>query len=424
MIGTGVFTSLGFQVGDLPSGFVIAALWMAGGVCALCGALCYAELAASLPRSGGEYHLISTTIHPMAGFLSGWLSSTVGFAAPIALSAMALDRYASAVFWPGGTSHGFIAIGAVTIVTLIHYQGVRAGSWFQNTATLLKLTLILVVLLSGLVVRPGQPITFTPQPGDGALLGSHAFAISLVYVMYAYSGWNAATYIVGEIREPGRNVPRALIFGTGLVTILYVALNAVFLHVAPIEALRGKVEVGLVAGEYIFGPTGGRIIGGFICLGLIASCSAMTWIGSRVSATMGEDYAAMRWLSARDRRGAPHVALFVQLGIVILLIAVAAFDTVLLYIQFGLTLFSVLTVVGLMVDRRRRPNANRPFRVPLYPLTPLVFIFTSGWMLAYMLRDKQTQVPSLIGLATILAGLIVYAISPRRTSAETSGASK
>jgi APA family basic amino acid/polyamine antiporter len=431
MIGTGVFTSLGFQIGGLPSGFVILVLWLIGGVCALCGALCYAELSAALPRSGGEYHLIGRTLHPALGFLAGWLSATVGFAAPIALAAMALGRYASEVLWPGqhlpftiaGTALTFssdtaIALAVVGAVSLVHFRGAGVGSWFQNTATMLKLLLITFVLISGLTVRPGEPVHFLPQQGDGVLMGSTAFAVSLVYVMYAYSGWNAAAYVVGEIREPSRNVPRALLLGTGLVTVLYVSLNAVFLHTTPAEALKGKIEVGVIAGEYIFGATGGRIIGGFICLGLIASCSAMIWVGSRVSATMGEDIAALHFLSVRDRGGAPRIALLVQLLIIVGLITTATFERVLVYIQFGLTLCSVLTVIGLIVLRIREPDLPRPFRVSFHPAVPIVFLSVSGWMLFHIARDRPWE--TCAGLATIAAGLVIYFVSPKTSPAKSS----
>jgi APA family basic amino acid/polyamine antiporter len=436
MIGTGVFTSLGFQIGDLPSGFVILVLWLIGGVCAFCGALCYAELSAALPRSGGEYHLIGRTLHPAAGFLAGWLSATVGFAAPIALAAMALGRYASEVLWPGqhwsfsyalpGTawtspaisSDTAIALAVVAGVSLVHFRGAAVGSWFQNTITTLKLLLITFILIAGVTVQPGEAIHFSPQAGDGTLIGSTAFAVSLIYVMYAYSGWNAAAYVVGEIREPARDVPRALLIGTGLVTVLYVALNAVFLHTAPAAELKGKIEIGVIAGEYIFGATGGRIIGGFICLGLIASCSAMIWVGSRVSATMGEDIAALRFLSWRDRSGAPHVALLVQLLIILTLLTTATFQKVLVYIQFALTLCSVLTVIGLLVVRIREPDLPRPFRVPFYPAAPIVFLAVSGWMLSQIAREKPQE--TLAGLATIAVGLVIYFVSPRISAAKSS----
>ncbi len=423
MIGTGVFTSLGFQIGDLPSGFVIAMLWLLGGGCALCGAFCYAEVAAALPRSGGEYHLIGRTLHPALGFLAGWLSATVGFAAPIALAAMALGKYAAGVLWPTGgvvvhfsflpagwTGDQVVALLAASAVTAVHWFGTRIGSLFQNAATLFKLALIAVVLGAGWWAGARQPVSFSPAAGDGTLFTSTPFAISLVFVMYAYSGWNAATYIVGEIRDPARNVPRALLLGTALVTLLYVGLNIVFLRTTPAAEMRGEVEVGLIAGRHIFGPTGGNLVGAFICLGLFASISAMTWVGPRVAATMGEDLAALRWLRP-SADAVPRVALLVQLAIVTVLIATSTFEKVLLYVQFTLTLCSVLVVVGLIVLRVRQPALPRPFRVPFYPLPALAFLAISLWMLLHIVRDKPGE--SLAGLATIAAGLFVYFLSPK-----------
>lgn len=411
MIGTGVFTSLGFQLLGLSSGFSIVALWLLGGVCALCGALCYAELAAALPRSGGEYHLIGSALHPALGFLAGWLSATVGFTAPIALAAMALGKYASGI---AGRDLGVpIALAAVALVTLVHLRGVRFGALFQNCATVFKLTLVAVVIGAGLLAGNAQHITFAPAAADGAQLLSASFATSLVYVMYAYTGWNAATYIVGEIRDPARNVPRALLLGTTLVTVLYVGLNVVFLRTAPADAMRGQLEVGLIAGGHIFGEIGGRILGGFICCGLLASISAMTWIGPRVAATMGEDLAVFRWAAPRERGAVPALALLVQSLLVCALIVTSSFDPVLNYIQFSLTLSSMLAVAGLIVLRLRRPALPRPFRVPLYPFTPLVFLGVCAWMLVFMLLDAQKRTPSLIGLATVASGLVIYFLSPK-----------
>lgn len=411
MIGTGVFTSLGFQLAGLDTGFSIIVLWLLGGVCALCGALCYAELAAALPRSGGEYHLIGRTLHPAAGFFAGCLSATVGFAAPIALAAMALGKYASGV--AGHDLSRPAALGAVALVTLVHLRGVRLGAIFQDCATIFKLVLVVVVLVAGLLVGNPQHVTFAPASGDGARLLSASFATSLVYVMYAYTGWNAATYIVGEIREPARNVPRALLLGTALVAVLYIGLNAIFLRTTPADEMRGQLEVGLIAGTHLFGSAGGRVLGAFICCGLIASISAMTWIGPRVAATMGEDLAVFRWAAPRERGAVPVRALLAQSLLVGTLIVTSSFDPVLNYIQFSLTLSSMLAVAGLFVLRWREPALARPFRVPLYPLTPLVFLAVSGWMLAFMLLDEHKRAPSLIGLATVAAGLVIYFLSPK-----------
>lgn len=414
MVGTGIFTSLGFQVGDLSSGFVIVVLWSLGGVCAFCGALCYGELAAALPRSGGEYHFLSRIFHPMVGFLSGWLSATVGFAAPIALAAMALGTYAAGVV--PGVNPLVVSIAVVVVVTLIHLQGTGAGSVLQNVATWLKVLLILVFIAAGfLMLENPQPVQFVPVEGDWDLIKSAPFAISLVYVMYAYSGWNASTYIVGEVRNASRNVPLSVALGTLLVSILYVLLNVVFLRAAPMEEMAGKVDVAAVAAGYLFGESGGRLMAGLICMGLISTVSAMTWIGPRVTMVMGEDYRLLGFLGRKNRAGVPAVAMVVQLAIVTVLLVTAQFEAVLTYAQFGLTLGSFLAVLGVIVLRMTQPDLHRPVKVWGYPLTPVLFLLVNGWMLVHIMREKPNE--SLAGMATIVAGLVVYLISPKRKEA-------
>lgn len=412
IIGTGVFTSLGFQIAGIPSAFAIVLLWAVGGLVALCGALSYAELAAALPRSGGEYHFLSRIFHPALGFLAGWVSATVGFSAPIALAAMAFGTYLHRV-WPDvpGLSELVLSLLIVWITSIVHFTGIRRGGVFQDFFTVLKVALILAFLVLGLMPPHPQPVSFLPGAGDWRLVEDSGFAISLVYVMYAYSGWNASTYIVGEIRDPQRNVPRSLFLGTLLVLVLYVALNAVFLRSTPMEEMKGKLDVALIAGREIFGPTGERVMAVLICVGLVSTISSMTWIGPRVSVAMGEDFPALRLLARKTKNGIPRVALAAQLGIVTLLLCTFTFEKVLVYIQLALTLCSFLTVLGVFVLRRKEPALPRPYRTWGYPLTPLIFLAVSAWMMFYIVSDKPRE--SLAGLGTMLAGLLVYFASAK-----------
>jgi basic amino acid/polyamine antiporter, APA family len=415
MIGTGIFTSLGYQVGGLPSGFVILFLWLIGGICAFCGAVSYAELAATLPRSGGEYHFLSRTYHPAVGFVSGFLSVTVGFAAPIALAAMAFAKYFTD-FTPG-VSPLLVSIGIATLATAVHLRSVIFGARFQNVATIFKLSLILIFIGAGLFASAHvEPLTFLPKPGDSQLVTSAPFAISLVYVMYSYTGWNASTYIIGEVRDPSRNVPLSVAIGSGLVTLLYLALNAVFLHVAPLAALEGKLDVGHVAAQYIFGEKGGHLMAGLICIGLVSSISAMTWIGPRVTMAMGEDCHTLRFLGQKNVNGVPSRAILLQFVIVVALLISASFERVLTYVQFSLSLCSFLTVLGVIVLRWRRPDLARPYKAWGYPVTPVLFLVITGWMLVFLLKSKPQE--SLAGLATLLIGLLVYFLSPTRPQSE------
>jgi basic amino acid/polyamine antiporter, APA family len=403
IIGTGVFTSLGFQLADIQSGFALLMLWIVGGITALCGALCYGELSAALPRSGGEYHFLSRVYHPALGFMAGVVSATVGFAAPIALTAIAFGKYFDGVFGSGAPL--VFSFAVVWIVALFHLGNLGVGSVFQNLWTLIKVLLIAALIVAGLLVQSRQSIAFLPQTGDAMSIFSGAFAVALVYVMYSYSGWNAASYISGEIKVPEKNVPRALLIGTTIVIVLYVLLNGVFLLSSPREELTGQLEVALIAGKHIFGPNGGRIIGAVICLGLVSAISAMTWLGPRVTMAMGEDHWLLRFLGRKNRHGVPTNAALLQLLIVNLFFA-KNFQQIVIYIQFSLLLCSFLTVVGVIVLRITHPDLPRPYRVWLYPLPPLVFAAVTIWMMVYLSRSHPAE--SAAGLATILLGTVLY----------------
>ena len=404
IIGTGIFTSLGFQLTDIQSGFPLLMLWIIGGITALCGALCYGELSAALPRSGGEYHFLSQIYHPALGFMAGFVSATVGFAAPIALAAMAFGKYFVGVFGVG--SPVVLSFVVVWVVTLFHLRNLQIGSAFQNLWTIVKLCLIGALIAAGFLIQPKQEITFLPQSGDAAWIFSGAFAVALVYVMYSYSGWNASSYIIGEIKKPEKNVPRSLLAGTLIVIVAYVLLNAIFLATTPQEEMRGQLEVGLIAGKHIFGANGGRVAGAIICLGLVSAISSMTWIGPRVSMSMGEDHWLLRLLGRKNPHGIPTNSIVLQLLIVNLLLLTRSFESVVQYTQFSLLLCSLFTVVGVVVLRAARPELARPYRVWAYPLPPIIFAVITLWMMFYLLWWKTIE--SLAGLATALAGLLLY----------------
>jgi APA family basic amino acid/polyamine antiporter len=410
IIGTGIFTSLGFQLADIQSGFPLVMLWIIGGITALCGALGYSELSAALPRSGGEYHFLSQIYHPALGFMAGFVSATVGFAAPIALAAMAFGKYFVGVFGVG--SPVLLSFVVVWVVTAFHLGNLQVGSVFQNLSTLVKLLLIGALIIAGLFVQTKQPTSFLPAPGDGIAIFGAPFAVALVYVMYSYSGWNAAVYITGEIKQPEKNVPRSLLVGTGLVIVIYVLLNAVFLATTPAQELKGQLEVALIAGKHIFGTNGGRVAGAVICLGLISAISSMTWIGPRVSMSMGEDHWLLRLLGRKNPHGIPTNAIVLQLLIVNVLLLTRSFESVVQYTQFSLLLCSLFTVVGVMVLRATRPEIARPYRVWAYPMPPIIFAVITLWMMFYLLRWKTIE--SVAGLATALVGLLLYFCARKR----------
>src|SRR5438874_1219693 len=409
VIGTGIFTSLGFQLNDIQSGFALLMLWVVGGIAAVCGALCYGELSAALPRSGGEYHFLSQIYHPALGFMAGFVSATVGFAAPIALAGMAFGTYFRGVFDFG--SPVLLSFAIVWAVALFHLGNLRLGGVFQNLWTIVKLLLIGALITAGFIVEPKQGITFWPQAGDTMSIFSGAFAVALVYVMYSYSGWNASSYIIGEVKRPEKNVPRSLLAGTFIVIAAYVVLNAVFLATTPQQEMSGQIEVGLIAGKHIFGANGGRLVGAVICLGLVSTVSSMTWIGPRVTMSMGEDHWLLRLLSRKNKHGVPTNAIVLQLLIVNLLLLTQSFADVVRYTQFSLLICSLLAVIGVIVLRFTHPKITRPYRVWVYPLPPIVFSVITIWMMIYLLRSHAVE--SLAGVATALLGLLLYFCAKR-----------
>jgi len=413
IIGTGIFTSLGFQVGDLPSGFVIVCLWALGGLCAMCGALCYAELGAAMPRSGGEYHFLGKIYHPAIGFVAGWISATAGFSAPVALAAMAFGKYLTGVF--PQVSPLVASLLVVWVSTPFLLGTPKLGSIFQIGSTLLKIVLILIVIVAGCLAGNAQAISFLPKAGDGELIASAPFAISLVYVMFAYAGWNASIYIAGEMKNPSRAIPLSVGTGTANVTVLYLGVNSVFLISTPMQEIAGKVEVALVAAPHLFGTSGGQIMAAMLCLSLISTVSAMMWIGPRVMMVMGEDLPGLRWLAARSTNGIPVRATLVQFALVNFLLLVTSFEQVLTGAQVLLQLCSFLAVLGVVILRFSQPGLPRPYRTWGYPLTPFIFLAVSGWMLWHTIVSRPVE--SAAGLAVAVAGLLLYLISHRKCPA-------
>src|SRR5471032_3329348 len=409
MVGVGVFTSLGFQVKDIPSGFSILLLWAVGGIVALCGVFSYSELGAMFPRSSGEYNFLRRAYHPAFGFLAGWVSATVGFAAPVALAAMAFGEYAKSVV-PAPPLP--LAIGVVWLVSIVQLCGVRHSSNFQLISTILKVVLIVAFLVAGFVIGTPQPISFAPSVSDFTHITGAPFAIGLVFVMYSFSGWNAATYIIGEMPTPQQSLPRALLTGTLIVLVLYVALNAVFLYTTPIDRLSGQLDVARVAGSAIFGDIGGRIVGAMICIGLVSSISAMMWIGPRVMMTMGEDIPALRIFSRKSSNGAPAYAILFQTAVASLMLFTRSFEAVLDFVQFALLFCSFFTVLGVIKLRVTQPDLPRPYRAWGYPVTPVVFLLVTGFMMYYLLTDRPLQ--SFLGIVIMISGLLIYAVFRKR----------
>jgi APA family basic amino acid/polyamine antiporter len=361
MIGVGVFTTSGFSLGALKSPAVVLAAWAVGGVLSTLGALSYGALARRLPESGGEYLFMARTLHPVAGTVAGWISLLVGFSAPLALAAFGFGEYLK--LWFPGWPPQLIGTVVVLAFTLIHASHVQGGAWIQNAAVAVKV--VLLTAFAGLAATrlhpaPAPPVTDFSFP---------AFGISLMWISFSYSGWNAAIYVGGEVRDPERNLPRALLLGTGLVTALYLALNAVFVFAAPVAELANKPEIGQVAARALGGEAWAHAITTLVALGLLTSVSSLIMAGPRVSAQMARDRCLPRWLDTAG--GPPRMAIVLQSALALLMLWSSTFENLLTVVGFTLSLCTAATVLGLI---RLRLREGPRFPVPGWPWVPGLFL--------------------------------------------------
>lgn len=407
MIGTGVFTSLGFQLQDVQNTWSILGLWLLGGVLALIGAFCYAEMGSVFRESGGEYIFLSRVYHPVLGYLAGWISLTVGFAAPVALAAMALGEYMGNVL---ELPPSVMAVGIIILMGLVHSFNLKVSSTFQSFATWFKVLLIAFLIAAGFWLT-STATAFDFSMGWTAEVLTPSFAVAFVYVTYSYTGWNAAAYIIEEIERPRVNLPKALVRGTLLVTVLYMLLHLVFLKHGQLEALKGQIDVGHIFALQLFGEQGAIIINLLIAFFLISSISAMTWVGPRVSQAMGKDYPLWRFLNRKNKRQIPVTAIWFQVAIATAYVLTGTFESVLLYCGFILQIASLLTVSGVFVLRKKYKK-EASYQSPLYPIFPLIFVVLSLWVLSYLLL--QQPVETLIGLLILGLGTGTYFLNPRR----------
>lgn len=410
MIGTGVFTSLGFQVLDIRTGFSIIFLWILGGVISFCGAVTYAELGSVFPRSGGEYNLLKELYHPSLGFVAGWVSVTVGFAAPASLAAMALASYLSSVI--PGLPENHVAAGTVLVLATIHAFSIKVGSAVQNITTLLKVLLMFVFIVFGFFISESQEVSLLPTAASWPEIISPPFAVSLVYVLYAYIGWNSSIYIIDEMERPKLDLPKSLFLGAGIVMVLYVLINFVFLYTVPIDDLAGQLEVGFLSGAAIFGKAGGVVMASAISFLLFSTVSAYVFLGPRVSKVMGQDIHSLKWLAKTSASGTPINAFVFSTVLSLLFIYTSTFEQVLLYTSFLLILITTLTVSGIFVLRNRYERKKENYSTWGYPVTPIIFIAVSIWTLVFVTIDKPYE--SLVSLGILAVGLTIYFLVERR----------
>ncbi len=431
MVGTGIFTTSGFILAEVGSVGALLLCWLFGGIFALCGALCYGELGARFPRAGGEYVFLTESFGRPVGFLSGWISLFVGFSAPIAAAAIAFATYSFQAFsipvgnpvviaiggWPIATLSWLntVAIAVVILFSLVHYHSLHVGSNIQNGLTIFKIALIVVFIVAGVLFGKGSAANFLAAPTE--TLSAEKFAVALIFVSFAYSGWNAAAYLGGEIVRPQRNIPLALALGTAMVIVFYLLLNGVYLYALPPAQMHGVLEVGARSATALFGANISHLFSGAVALGILSVLSAMIMTGPRIYYAMSRDGLFFSMFGRLNMtRKTPAAAIFLQTALAVVMVLTAAFDTLLIYIGFTLALCAMLTVIGLIRIRRRNASAEMSYKTFGYPLTPLIFILGNAWIIFFSLKSRP--VAGFAGLATIAAGLAVYLFFARSNPAE------
>ena len=426
MIGTGIFTSLGFQVlpDGIPDPFAILVIWLLGGIISLCGATVYGEIATTINKSGGEYSFLSEIYHPLLGFISGWISIIVGFSAAIAALALAAGEYFVPLIGMTGEDTTasvpvvkLIAAFAIGLVVIVHIRGVKFGGSFQNYMTWLKLALIVIFLIMPFVFMSsggGSGVSFAPDEDSWDIIFSGSFAGALVWVFFAYSGWNASTYIVGSLENPKKNLPYSLIVGTIVVTVVYMLLNFVFMYVATFDELALKPDLGYVVAKKVLGNEIGLIFSAVFSIALISGLSAMFIAGPRVVQEMGKDYAVFKSLGRQSASGAPVLAILTIMILSVIMVFFSSFKDIIEYVGITLSIFSMLTVGGIFILRSRKATSETRVKAWGYPITPIVFIGFTLWMIFYFVSSDPMKI--VYALCTILPAIIIYFFSKNARS--------
>ncbi|MDP3915870.1 MAG: amino acid permease [Bacteroidota bacterium] len=424
MIGAGIFTTSGLLMAGLNNPLLMLALWVVGGVIALCGALSYGELGAAMPGAGGEYLFLSKLYHPLFGFLSGWVSFVVGFSAPIAASAMGFSEYfcralPSIPGWFESTgimnqdvTRTFLSVSVILIFTFIHYRGIKTGALIQNILTLLKVALIVFLLLAGFLSGNGDISNFSTGGGITSGFGGwKTIGLSLMWIMFAYSGWNASTYLGAEIKNPSKILPRSLIAGAGIVMLLYLGLNVLYIYSINPDEMKGVISIGGLAMGNLFGKSADTLFSLLIAFALFSSLSAFIIIGPRVYYSMAKDGLFFKSVAnIHPKFQVPSNSIVLQAVIAIILTLSGTFEQILTYMGFALGIFPILTVIGILKLRKEQPAA---IKMAGFPFTQIIYVTTGVGIL--VLAYLERPVESSIALLTVITGIPAYYIFKRTT---------
>lgn len=426
MIGTGIFISTGVIAETLPSPGGVLLVWVFGGLLALTGALSCAELSASMPYAGGDYNYIKEAYGKLMGFLSGWSSFLVTFSGAIAFLAVTFNGFMSFFFPVLGSETAYFSaeilglgikvtagtifsIVIVLLISALHCIGVRQGTMMQNFLSMLKIGALVGIILLAVFIGKGDTAHFTPFL-DWQKMGNFSiFAAAFIPVIFAYSGWNAVIYIAGEVKEPERNLPRALLWANLIVIGLYLAINVVYIYGVPVTGMKGALRVSEVATTALFGYQTSAWITAIITVSILGALNVVTMLGPRIYYAMARDGVFFRKLNyVHPRLGTPVHAIVLQAIWASLLILTGTFGTLFTYVSVIITLFSALTVGSVIVLRYKRPDLHRPYRLWGYPIVPILFIAANLWIVWGSVTEKPFE--SLVGLFIVCLGIPAYLI--------------
>jgi amino acid transporter len=411
VVGVGIFRTPSLVAEHAGSMSVALLAWLVGGLVSLLGALCYAELASAYPNTGGDYHYLTRAFGRKLGFLFAWARLSVVQTGAIALLAFVLGDYANEILQLGPWGSPLCAGVIVVVLTATNILGVRQGATTQNVLTALEVTGFLLIVLAGLAAQPAAAAVSM----RGAAASPGTFGLVMVFVLLTYGGWNEAAYLSGEVRDPGRTMVRALVWSLGLVTALYLLINWTFLTTLGVAGVAGSKAVAADVVQVAFGPQGARLTGGLVVVAALTSINAAIFTGARSSYAVGRDFGALGFLGRwHPITRTPVNALLTQGVTALALVGLggltrSGFETMVEYTAPVFWLFLCLTGVALFVLRRRDPARPRPFRVPFYPLTPLAFCVTSGYLVYSSLA--YTGIGALVGVAVLAAGTLGFALT-------------
>ncbi len=424
MVGTGIFATSGFLAGQLGAPGLVVIIWLVGAAFALVGAFCYSELGINFPSSGGEYVYLTRAYGPTWGFMTGWTSFFAGFSAPVAAAALAFSDYLG-YFFPAlkqenaqytiGSGTWSLKLGGaqlaasalVAAFTILNCFGVRRVARIQNVLTATKVLVLCAFIGLGFAVGTGSWQHFSmPTERTSTIPLAAQFAISLFWIYVSYSGWNAATYVAEELKQPERTLPRALAAGAGLVAALYMGLNLLFIYAAPLGEMKGVLAIGALSASKLFGAGVAGIFSALMALSLVSTVNAMVTIGPRVYYAMAKNGAFLPIAAKVDPRWHTPVPAILCQGVCAMLMTLTPFPELVVYIGFSLNFFAVMSVASLFVFRRRPEWQKLRVVSFAWPLLPAVFLLVGAWMTAYgtLLQPKV----SIAAIATILVGAAVY----------------